>query len=175
MNPKHERWTINNLESRTSHTFFCFISDELTRLWNLNHDNMDACKSESRSDKVHLKFDSHFDTFISFILFGLSFLRTGNLFLPLTTSSQRPSSRPTLLTWWRTSISKCAVSGGHLRFPACLWPFWNILPNKTGSCGTQTTAGELSGCFPGEVRISFSQPIRSSRAWQITWTAWLAN
>lgn len=32
--------------------FFClffFVSDELTRLWNLNHDNMEACKSDSRS------------------------------------------------------------------------------------------------------------------------------
>lgn len=27
----------------------CFVSDELTRLWNLNHDNMEACKSDSRS------------------------------------------------------------------------------------------------------------------------------
>lgn len=27
------------------------ISDELTRLWNLNHDNMEACKSDSRSVK----------------------------------------------------------------------------------------------------------------------------
>lgn len=28
---------------------FFFVSDELTRLWNLNHDNMEACKSDSRS------------------------------------------------------------------------------------------------------------------------------
>lgn len=28
---------------------FVFLSDELTRLWNLNHDNMEACKSDSRS------------------------------------------------------------------------------------------------------------------------------
>lgn len=27
----------------------CVVSDELTRLWNLNHDNMEACKSDSRS------------------------------------------------------------------------------------------------------------------------------
>lgn len=41
-------------KSYISVPFFHFISDELTRLWNLNHDNMDACKSESRLDKVHL-------------------------------------------------------------------------------------------------------------------------
>lgn len=28
---------------------FFFASDELTRLWNLNQDNMEACKSDSRS------------------------------------------------------------------------------------------------------------------------------
>ncbi len=27
----------------------CFVSDELTRLWNLNQDNMEACKSDNRS------------------------------------------------------------------------------------------------------------------------------
>lgn len=77
MKNESETREMNDMQSGKSHKsvpFFCFISDELTRLWNLNHDNMDACKSESRSDKVHLKFDSHFDTFISFILFGLLFL-----------------------------------------------------------------------------------------------------
>lgn len=62
---------MNDKRSGKSHIsvpFFCFISDELTRLWNLNHDNMDACKSESRSDKVHLKFDSHFLHFYLFYL-----------------------------------------------------------------------------------------------------------
>lgn len=70
MKNESETPEMNDKRSGKSHIsvlFFCFVSDELTRLWNLNHDNMDACKSESRSDKVHLKFDSHFYTFIYFI------------------------------------------------------------------------------------------------------------
>lgn len=41
--------------------------------------------------------------------------------------------------------------------------------------GTQTTAGELCGCCPGEVRTSSNRPTRSSRASPTTSTAWSAN
>lgn len=37
-----------------------------------------------------------------------------------------------------------------------------------GLSGTRTMAGALWGCCPGEVRTSFSQLTRSSRAWQTT-------
>lgn len=37
--------------SETVNVLLFFASDELTRLWNLNHDNMEACKSDSRLEK----------------------------------------------------------------------------------------------------------------------------
>lgn len=66
------------------------------------------------------------------------------------------------------------------RFPvhslcAFVWLFCLSLSIITGSWGTQTTAGALWGCCPGEVLTSFNRPIRSSRAWQTTSTAWSAS
>lgn len=42
--------------SETVNVLLFFASDELTRLWNLNHDNMEACKSDSRLEKSWNEF-----------------------------------------------------------------------------------------------------------------------
>lgn len=94
---------------------FCVVcfSDELTRLWNLNQDNMEACKSDSRWAARKPRQRSSTVTFacvirINHVFHNLMFSESScHRWM---SSSPRLLNRPTLLTWWRKSISKFAAS-----------------------------------------------------------------
>lgn len=90
------------LYSKQTKKSLCFVSDELTRLWNLNQDNMEACKSDSRSVYFISAICIHhkIDFYSQYACFSESSCHRW------TSSSLKPLSRLTQSTWWRRSISK---------------------------------------------------------------------
>lgn len=127
-----------------------FHSDELTRLWNLNHDNMEACKLESR------EFMPSLDEFFAEAIEQADPVN-------MVEEEYKWGSRDTLLASFFLFLKVLSF---------LIWFFFYILAELFG---TQTMGGGLWDYCPGEVHTSSNQQTRSSKAWQTTWTVWSAN
>ncbi len=165
-------WVTCITEVKSSFAMFLSInSDELTRLWNLNPDNMEACKSDSRFvfGNINLKMRNARDVALNRVCVKGSSCHHWRTFL------WKLSNKQIHQTWWRKNTSTEIYKFSLINDQAMHHDKQVLCHRPSELCVTQTTAGEPCDCSPEGALTSSSPPTSSSRVWPTIWKTWSSN